>query len=122
MDPSHKNADDNLLTVRDLTMDYASIDGRVRVLENVSMQMQKGEIVGVVGESGSGKTTLGLAIIGLLDKPPAEIINGSVIFEGKDLLKTLELAKSVILLSVKTLLTNFRPASLTNGFALQTVI
>jgi oligopeptide/dipeptide ABC transporter ATP-binding protein len=67
-------------------MDYASIDGRVRVLENISLQMRKGEIVGIVGESGSGKTTLGLAIIGLLDKPPAEIINGSIIFEGRDLL------------------------------------
>ena len=87
IDPSHQIDDNNLLTVKKLTMDYASIDGRVRVLENVSMQMEKGEIVGVVGESGSGKTTLGLAIIGLLDKPPAEIIKGSVIFEGNDLLK-----------------------------------
>jgi oligopeptide/dipeptide ABC transporter ATP-binding protein len=49
--------------------------------------MRKGEILGVVGESGSGKTTLGLSIIGLLDSPPADIINGSIIFEEKDLLK-----------------------------------
>jgi len=70
-----------------LTLDYASIDGRVRVLENVSVGMKRGEILGIVGESGSGKTTLGLAIIGLLDSPPAEIISGSITFEGKDLLK-----------------------------------
>jgi len=76
-----------LLIVDGLTLDYASVDGRVRVLENVSLQMKKGEILGVVGESGSGKTTLGLSIIGLLDSPPAEIINGSVKFEGIDLLK-----------------------------------
>jgi len=76
-----------LLNVNGLTLDYATVDGRVRVLQDASLAINKGEIIGVVGESGSGKTTLGLAIIGLLDAPPAEIIDGSVIFEGQDLLK-----------------------------------
>jgi oligopeptide/dipeptide ABC transporter ATP-binding protein len=78
---------DNLLDVNDLTVDFVSIDGRVRILKGVSLHAKKGEVVGIVGESGSGKTTLGLAILGLLDSPPAEIISGSVIFEGKELLK-----------------------------------
>jgi oligopeptide/dipeptide ABC transporter ATP-binding protein len=43
--------------------------------------------MGIVGESGSGKTTLGLAVIGLLDSPPADIINGSIVFEGRDMLQ-----------------------------------
>jgi oligopeptide/dipeptide ABC transporter ATP-binding protein len=51
------------------------------------LQIEKGEIIGIVGESGSGKSTLGLAIIGLLDSPPSEIIDGSIVFEGKDMLK-----------------------------------
>jgi oligopeptide/dipeptide ABC transporter ATP-binding protein len=76
----------DLLKVNGLTLDYASVDGRVRVLENMSLTIKKGEIVGVVGESGSGKTTIGLSIIGLLDSPPADIIDGTIIFEGKDLL------------------------------------
>ena len=59
----------------------------MRVLENVALNVKKGEIIGVVGESGSGKTTLGLAIIGLLDSPPADIIDGSIVFEGHDMRK-----------------------------------
>ena len=88
--PSH-----NLLAVDGLTLDYATVDGRVRVLENTSLHIEKGEIVGIVGESGSGKTTLGLAIIGLLDTPPADIINGSIVFEGNDLrvLNSVELSR-----------------------------
>jgi len=76
-----------LLTVNGLTLDYATVDGRVRVLQDTSLAIDKGEIVGVVGESGSGKTTLGLSIIALLDSPPAEVVAGSIVFEGRDLLK-----------------------------------
>ena len=79
--------DRDLLRVNDLTLDYATVDQRVRVLQNVSLHVKKGEILGVVGESGSGKTTLGLSIIRLLDSPPADIIGGSITFEEKDLLK-----------------------------------
>jgi oligopeptide/dipeptide ABC transporter ATP-binding protein len=59
----------------------------VRVLNDVSISVEKGDTLGIVGESGSGKTTLGLAILGLLDSPPAEISDGSIVFEGVDLLK-----------------------------------
>lgn len=75
-----------LLEVNSLTLDYASVDGRVRVLNDVSITVQRGEIVGIVGESGSGKSTLGLSLIGLLDMPPAEIIRGSIVFDGIELL------------------------------------
>ena len=77
----------SLLTVDNLSVDFVSVDGRVRVLYGVSLDVRKGEIVGIVGESGSGKTTLGLAILGLLDSPPAEIVSGKVAFEGRDLLR-----------------------------------
>ncbi|HXZ98659.1 MAG TPA: ABC transporter ATP-binding protein, partial [Candidatus Acidoferrum sp.] len=87
MRQSGETANHDILNVDGLSLDYATVDGRVRVLENVSLHMRRGEILGVVGESGSGKTTLGLSIIGLLDSPPADIVNGSIIFEEKDLLK-----------------------------------
>jgi len=76
--------------VNDLTVDFASVDGRVRVLNDVSLDVKKGEIVGIVGESGSGKTTLGLSILRLLDSPPAEIVSGSIIFNGNEVMKVAE--------------------------------
>ena len=79
--------DGDLLSVRNLTVDFVSVDGRVRILNGISLSARRGEVVGIVGESGSGKTTLSLAIMGLLDSPPAEIVRGKVVFEGKDILK-----------------------------------
>jgi len=76
-----------LLRVKNLSVDFASVNGRVHVLDNVSLDVKPGEIVGIVGESGSGKTTLGLAILRLLDVPPAEILGGSVVFDGKEVMK-----------------------------------
>jgi oligopeptide/dipeptide ABC transporter ATP-binding protein len=77
---------DVMLSIDELSVDFVSVDGRVRILHGVSLQAKKGEVVGIVGESGSGKTTLGLAILGLLDSPPTEIVSGRVVFEGRDLL------------------------------------
>jgi len=75
-----------LLSVADLSVDFHLVDGTVRILHDVSLNVKRGEVVGIVGESGSGKTTLGLAVLGLLDSPPTEIASGKVTFEGRDLL------------------------------------
>jgi len=85
--PRKEGGEDIALEIKDLTIDFVSVDGRVRILNGVSLVAKKGEVVGIVGESGSGKTTLGMAILGLLDSPPARIVSGSVVFEGRDLLK-----------------------------------
>jgi len=85
--PQEGGGGDIALEIKDLTIDFVSVDGRVRILNGVSLMAKKGEVVGIVGESGSGKTTLGMAILGLLDSPPATIVDGSVIFEGRELLK-----------------------------------
>lgn len=77
---------DPLLEVSQLTLDYHLGDRKMRALDRVSFQLEKGEIMGVAGESGCGKSTLGLSIIRLLAKN-AQIKRGEIFFEGQDLLK-----------------------------------
>lgn len=75
------------MDVSHLTVEFVSVSGRVRVLNDASIHVEKGDTVGIVGESGSGKTTLGLAILGLLDSPPAQVVYGSIVFDGVEILK-----------------------------------
>ena len=62
-----------------------SVSG-VRVVEEVSFEIRRGEMYGLCGESGCGKTTAALAILRLL-RPPSMIDYGRVLFEGRDVLR-----------------------------------
>ncbi|MFP3255567.1 MAG: ABC transporter ATP-binding protein [Thermoplasmata archaeon] len=75
-----------LLSVQDLTIHYKVASGWVRAVENVSIDVDSKETLGLVGESGSGKTTLAYAITQLLPKN-AYVKGGKIIYQGKDLLK-----------------------------------
>jgi oligopeptide/dipeptide ABC transporter ATP-binding protein len=77
----------SLLEVRDLSTSFQTGSGEVTAIEDISFTLEKGEILGIVGESGSGKSVTALAIMGLLPRPPARILGGSIKFEGQDLLK-----------------------------------
>jgi peptide/nickel transport system ATP-binding protein len=78
-----------LLSVQDLTLEFRTRSGLVRALENVSIDVRKGETVGIVGESGSGKSVLSFAILRILD-PAARITNGTINFGGLDVLAASE--------------------------------
>ena len=76
-----------LLEVRGLCIEFDSEAGPVRVVDEASFDVRRGQIVGLVGESGCGKTVSSLAILRLLSSPPAHIVGGSIRFEGRDLLE-----------------------------------
>jgi peptide/nickel transport system ATP-binding protein len=76
-----------ILSVRNLSLEFKTRTGIVKALDKVSLDIFKGETVGLVGESGSGKSVLSYAILGLLDKA-ANIDSGQAIFGGLDLFAT----------------------------------
>ncbi len=76
----------NILEVRNLSVAYASEQGPVVAVDDVSFELGKGEFLGVVGESACGKSTLVYAIARLLGAPLAgEITSGQVLFKGRDM-------------------------------------
>ena len=76
---------EKLLNIENLVVHYETEDGVVEAVNNISFGIEAGETLGLVGETGAGKTTIALSIMGLLPKPPAHIVQGSIMFDGKDL-------------------------------------
>jgi peptide/nickel transport system ATP-binding protein len=75
-------ANENVLEVRNLSVDYASDTGTVHAVDDVSFSIRRGEVFGLAGESGSGKSTLAFALTRLL-KFPARITGGQVLFNSR---------------------------------------
>jgi peptide/nickel transport system ATP-binding protein len=71
-----------LLDVRRLKVEFPGRRGTLLALDDVSLSIAPGEILGVVGESGAGKSLTGAAIIGLLE-PPGRICGGEIWFDGR---------------------------------------
>jgi len=74
-----------LLEVRDLQTHFFTRQGVVRAVDGISFSVDSGRTLGIVGESGCGKSVTALSIMGLIPRPPARIVNGSVLFAGRDL-------------------------------------
>ena len=74
--------DDNLLEVRNISVTFKNRYGTLKALDNLSLNVKKGEILGLVGESGAGKSMTGAAILGLID-PPGHMSSGEIWYKGK---------------------------------------
>ncbi|MBU4529008.1 MAG: ABC transporter ATP-binding protein [Hoeflea sp.] len=73
-----------LLEVTNLRTEFSARAGLVRAVDGVSLQISRGECLGVVGESGSGKSVTFSSIMGLV-RPPGRVTQGTIFFDGRDL-------------------------------------
>jgi peptide/nickel transport system ATP-binding protein len=67
-----------LLDVRNLVTEFKTESGIVKAVDDVSFQVNKGEVIGIVGESGSGKSVTSLSIMRLIPNPPGQITGGQI--------------------------------------------
>jgi peptide/nickel transport system ATP-binding protein len=74
-----------LLEIKGLKTHFATDDGIVRAVDGVDISINRGETLCVVGESGCGKTVTAMSILQLIAMPPGRIVEGQIIFEGRDL-------------------------------------
>jgi peptide/nickel transport system ATP-binding protein len=74
-----------LLEIKGLKTHFATDDGILQAVDGVDIRLNKGETLCVVGESGCGKTVTAMSILKLIAMPPGRIVQGEILFEGRDL-------------------------------------
>ena len=77
------------LQVKDLTISFRTINGKLQAVRNISFDLYKGETLAIVGESGSGKSATSKTILGI-SAGNTIIESGEILYDGKDLLKISE--------------------------------
>jgi oligopeptide/dipeptide ABC transporter ATP-binding protein len=75
-----------VLSVHDLTVEFAIRGGAVKAVRGVSFAVGKGETLAIVGESGCGKSVAMMSVMGLIPVPPGRIVGGSAVLNGRDIL------------------------------------
>ncbi len=76
---------DRLLELKGLKTHFFTDEGVVRAVDGIDLYIDKGETLGIVGESGCGKTVTALSIMKLIPMPPGRIVEGQMLYEGRDL-------------------------------------
>lgn len=83
-------SDNNFIEVKDLVTEYSSGKQTVHAVNGVSFTLKRKETLALVGETGAGKTTIAKSILRILPNPQGRIVNGSIIFDGLDLVNLSE--------------------------------
>ncbi|MEM3193281.1 MAG: ABC transporter ATP-binding protein [Candidatus Parvarchaeota archaeon] len=78
---------DKLLEVKNLRVNFVTRSGLVNALNGVDFEIYKGETLGLIGETGCGKSVTALSIMNLIPETEGIIVDGEILFEGKDLAK-----------------------------------
>jgi len=81
---------DAILEIQGLKTWFFTDIGVAKAVDGISFHIDRGETLGIVGESGCGKSVTAMSIMGLIPRPPGEIVEGSVRFEGRDLCQVTE--------------------------------
>ncbi|RLG73181.1 MAG: ABC transporter ATP-binding protein [Methanobacteriota archaeon] len=76
-----------ILEVQNLRTYFFTEEGVVRAVDGVSLDLRRGETLGLVGESGCGKSVTSLSIMRLIPDPPGKIVGGKIIYKGENLLE-----------------------------------
>jgi oligopeptide transport system ATP-binding protein len=76
-----------LLEIQNLKVYFKTREGPVHAVDGLSFSIDEGEAVGIVGESGSGKSVTSMTVLKLIPMPPGEIVDGSINFDGLDLVE-----------------------------------
>ena len=77
-----------LLEIEDLDVSFRNDEGEVtRAARDVTLSLDRGQVLGIVGESGSGKSSVSMSVARLLPSPPASWPKGRIMFDGRDVLK-----------------------------------
>ena len=77
---------DTILDIRNLTVEFVTDEGRLTAVDDISLDVRSGEVLGLIGESGCGKSVTALSIMRLIPMPPGHIGGGHILFRGQDLL------------------------------------
>ncbi len=77
----------SLLSINSLSTYFKTRSGIARAVDGISLEIKKGEVLGIVGESGCGKSVAALSILRLLAMPPAYFAGGEILFKDKDLMQ-----------------------------------